>query len=133
MKQFDRGFSTVELVVTLFVATMFIFSGYQLFGVISARSGESRQLSLASNLGYEVLRSKGEIGIDSISALCSSSVTPIPVTDVSTATLPSATVSITKCKPYSDLPLVRATSIVEYGDTTPKKKVVHATYYTAIN
>ncbi|NCU29408.1 hypothetical protein EOM60_02235 [Candidatus Saccharibacteria bacterium] len=130
MKQSDRGFSTVELVVTLFVATMFIFSGYQLFGVITARSGESRQLSLASNIGYEVLRSKGEVGIGSITTPCSGSVTSIPVTDVSTTTLPSAAVSMTKCKPYSDLSVIKVTSIVEYGDTTPKKKVVHATYFT---
>lgn len=131
MKNSSSGFSTVELVVTLFVATMFIISGYQLFGVITASSGASRQLSLASNIGYDVLRSRGGINIASYTNQCSSSVS-VENVEVDTTGLPSATVKIERCRPYSspDLGIVKVTSIVEYGTSTPKKRVSHATYFS---
>ena len=49
------GFSTVELIVTLFVAAAFILSGYQLHALILRESGDSRTRAIASNATYNYL------------------------------------------------------------------------------
>lgn len=49
------GFSTVELIVTLFVAAAFILSGYQLHALILRESGDSRNRAIASNATYNYL------------------------------------------------------------------------------
>ena len=52
-----KGFTVVELMITLFVASLFIISGYQLYQVVVFRGSDARKLSEASTLAYEVLRS----------------------------------------------------------------------------
>lgn len=49
------GFSTVELIITLFVAAAFILSGYQLHALILRESGDSRARAIASNEAYNYL------------------------------------------------------------------------------
>lgn len=51
-----EGFTAVELLITLFVAALFIISGYQLYAVATADSADIRERSLASNIGYKYLR-----------------------------------------------------------------------------
>lgn len=53
-----KGFTVVELMITLFVASLFIISGYQLYQVVVFRGSDARKLSEASTLAYEVLRSE---------------------------------------------------------------------------
>ncbi|MDN5819811.1 MAG: prepilin-type N-terminal cleavage/methylation domain-containing protein [bacterium] len=51
-----QGFTAVELLITLFVAALFITSGYQLYAITTADSADIRERSLASNIGYKFLR-----------------------------------------------------------------------------
>lgn len=53
-KQF--GFTTIELLITLFVAFAFIAAFYRLFTVIDQSTAESRWQSTASGLAYTNLR-----------------------------------------------------------------------------
>ncbi len=52
----SKGFSTIELLVTLFIAAAFLVSGYQLYSVIIKDGGETRQQAIASNKAYEYLQ-----------------------------------------------------------------------------
>lgn len=52
------GFTTVELLVALFIGAMFVAAGYQLFMVILKDNTESRDRTLASNLASGILTEK---------------------------------------------------------------------------
>lgn len=118
-----QGFTTVEIMVTLIVAVLFILSGYQLYGMVSNRSSVTREMSEASNIGYEVLRKEGGV-YQPISSPCAT-----PTTQVITKTglkLSNVTITIRRCKPFSDSEIIKVSVSVKYG--TPQKEVVHATY-----
>lgn len=50
------GFSAVELLVTLFVAAIFLFSGYQVYLAIIKDGGEVRQQAMAGSTAYKYLQ-----------------------------------------------------------------------------
>lgn len=50
------GFSTVEIIVALFVAAAFIGIGYQLYALIVRDGANARQHAMASDVAYQVLR-----------------------------------------------------------------------------
>lgn len=59
MKRLDThsfGFTTIELIVTLLVTSIFVISLYQLFGSINASMSLTRQRAAASELAYSYLR-----------------------------------------------------------------------------
>ncbi len=121
------GLTTVELIVTLFVAALFIISGYQLFGAVNLRAGNTREMSEASNIAYKILRSDGSTYVATSNACTSPTST---TATVGASTLPSPTAKILRCRPNSASSMIRVTVEVEYGNNTPKRKVVHAIYVT---
>ena len=52
----QQGFTAVELLVTLFIAALFIASGYQLYAVTTTDSANIRARSIAGSIGYRHLR-----------------------------------------------------------------------------
>lgn len=50
------GFSVVELLVTLFIASMLVLAGYGVYDAVLRNSRDSRLLSEASNIAYSLLR-----------------------------------------------------------------------------
>lgn len=50
------GFTTVELLVTLFVAAAFLMSGYQLYAMIIKNNGEAGARAKAVNVAYQALQ-----------------------------------------------------------------------------
>lgn len=52
----SQGFTTIELLITLFVGFAFIATFFQLFTIIDQSTTESRWQSTASNLAYTNLR-----------------------------------------------------------------------------
>lgn len=56
--QKSTGFSTVELLVALFIGAAFIGVGYQLFGIIAQDGAAARQQAMASDLAYQILRQR---------------------------------------------------------------------------
>jgi type II secretory pathway pseudopilin PulG len=65
MIQKNRGFTTIELLVTLFVAMTFVGAFAQIFTVIDRGAAEARWQSAASNLAYSNLRryaKKSDVG-----------------------------------------------------------------------
>lgn len=56
MQQKAAGFTTIELLITLFVGFAFIATFFQLFTIIDQSVAESRRQATASNLAYSNLR-----------------------------------------------------------------------------
>lgn len=120
----EQGFSAIELLISLFIAAAFIFTGYQLFSVVIQDGNTARLRSRASNIAYENLQKYAPNTTTPCTVL--SSVTPTPPTD-----LPAATVTVSFSCPYgttSDTSRVQA--VVSYGSETPKQEVVEVLYVT---
>lgn len=125
----SNGFSTVELLITLFVASVFLFSGYQLYSMIIKDGGETRAQARASNAAYEYLQEYSTNDAYIHSPCVEPSTQP---EDERTVTIdgladPKLTVNIT-C-PYGsgagDVPITKIEVILEYGND---KSVTQATY-----
>ena len=50
------GFTTIELLVTLFIAAIFLVSGFQLYVAIIKDGGEVRAQMRASNIAYDYMQ-----------------------------------------------------------------------------
>lgn len=125
-KSRDSGFTAVELMVTLFVAVLFIMSGYMLYDAVSSRSANTREMAEASNVAYEVLRNEGS-AYRSISTMCSAT-PPSQTVTRSDLKIPSPTITIKRCKPFADSMILQVTVVVQYGPSEARKEAVHATY-----
>lgn len=125
--KYSKGFTVVELMVTLVIAVLFVISGYQLYGTVSLRSSATRQAAEASNIAYDVLRHEGSVYVPATNN-CNSVGTEETVSRPSTASLPNLNIKLQRCKPYADSSLIRAMVIVRYGETGLTDEVRHATY-----
>lgn len=125
----SSGFSTVELLITLFVASVFLFSGYQLYSMIIKDGGETRAQARASNAAYVYLQ---EYKTDDsfIKNPCTVP-SPQPMADapvtIDGLANPKLTVNIT-C-PYDEgtdaVPITMVEVILKYGNG---KSITQATY-----
>lgn len=55
----QEGFTAVELLVTLVIASMFLFAGYQLYSQVTKDGNDANRLAKISNVAYEMLRERG--------------------------------------------------------------------------
>lgn len=104
-----QGFSTVELLIALFIAAAFLGTAYRLFSVVMNDSNEARARSRAGNVAYEHIRSNSY----KITNPCTT--TPSP--DITTPTdLPEVTVAVAFSCPYGATSrTTRITTTVTYG------------------
>lgn len=118
----QTGFTTVELLITLFVAAMFIIAGFQLYSVIIKDSGEARDQAQASNVAYDYLQK--------YKSSATSSCTPnasLYTGNVTVNNLTNATVTVSMSCPYpSLLNITKITSTVKYND--PQQTVSSSAY-----
>ena len=120
----QSGFSTVELLIALFIVAIFLAAGHQLYTAIVQDSGETRQRAKANNIAYNTLRRYA----DSAPGACAAGTevdnvlrTPDPegLTNVRT--------TVTYSCPQSSLPgLTKVQVKITYG--AESKEVVHAMY-----
>jgi len=131
-KTVQAGFSAVELLITLFIAGLFIIAGNQLYVFVISSGEEANKRTKASNVGYEYLRSKGQ----TVSKPCT---LPAPATTVYPVTvegLTQVTVTVTFTCPYTSTAtdqaplrnITKITSTTKYG--SPQNEVIHAIYKT---
>jgi len=94
----DEGFSTVELLISLFVAAAFIATAFQLFSIVVGDSNAARLRSRASNIAYENLR------LYSATAKTGGVCAPAPanITPAAPSDLPLATITISFSCPYGN-------------------------------
>ena len=88
----EKGFTTVELLITLFVAVIFLTSGYQLYSLTIKDGGEARAQSRANNIAYDYLQRYKSTATSSCSPQEPLTNSPIIISDLSDVTV---TVAIT--------------------------------------
>ncbi len=123
----QSGFSAAELLITLFVAAIFLMAGYQLYGTIVNDSGETRRQARANIVAHETAQRYGA----QVPATCTTS-TPVNNVVISPAPegLMNARLTVTYAcalSPASALPgLTRVTVKVTYDGNT--EGVTHAIF-----
>lgn len=119
----ERGFTAIELLITLIVGMMLLFSAYQLYSLVMQSSKEASQRANASIFAYQILRENSYQATYPCSSVNVSGIT-IPAS----ANLPggsTAGVQLACVTGNTALNLTKITATVTYGTG---KTVVHATY-----
>lgn len=120
----EQGFSAIELLIALFIAATFIFTGYQLYSVVLADGSNARLRSRASNVAYENLQKYAPNTTSPCTVLS-------PITPTAPSDLPAATVTVTFSCPYGTSSATTSVQAdVSYGFTTPKEVVTEVLYVT---
>jgi prepilin-type N-terminal cleavage/methylation domain-containing protein len=130
----EKGFTAVELLITLFIAAIFLFAGYQLYIQVLKDGADASKTALMSNAVYERLRKEIATVTDNNPAGCTTStLSPYPKTETPTISgFSSVTYTVSVSCPMgtakqADLFLVSVSS--SYNDSTATTKVLkHATY-----
>lgn len=122
-KDIQAGFSAVELLITLFIATAFIATGYQLYSVVIQNGSDARQEAQANNIAYTNLRTYAPQATNPCSA-----VTPTPTPTIpASSNLTNASITVTISCPYgTSVGLTKVDVVVNYG--IPQVGVEHALF-----
>lgn len=130
MKQFsiEDGFSAAELLITLFIASLFLIAGYQLYSYVLQDGQEASQMSKASNIAYQYLRSTAADDTY-VQSPCSTTTQPGSQPLSSNTGLNGASVNVVISCPYSSAPLNQTsllTATVTYNSPSGQETVRHA-------
>lgn len=121
----QNGFTAVELLITLFVASLFLASGYVLYDAVLNRSSQTRQRAEADNVAMDYIRRYEA----PVTATCSPS-TPLtnqPLTGIEG--LANVRISVQVSCPLSSVPRVsQITATVNYGEGSGATYVRHSMY-----
>lgn len=119
------GFTSIELLVTLFIAAMALATGYQLYVSVMREDADTRAQALVSQAAARATKEYPA----SIIAPCTPS-TPASnqALTISGVENPRLTVTVT-CPSALPQKMSRITATITYG--TPIKTVTHGTYITA--
>lgn len=123
-RQYQSGFTAIELLITLFIAAMFLGAGHQLYNAIIQDSGAARQRAKASNIAYDTLRRYA----NSTPSIC---VAKTEVNNVLISPSPEGLTNVRRTVTYScpqpSLPgLTKVTASITYGSDS--EEVIHAIY-----
>lgn len=122
--QHTSGFSAVELLITLFVAAVFLAAGYQLFNVILKDGGATRAESTVGNVAYDYVRRYSTSATNPCTILTPLSNEPVTIDSIAN---PKVTVAIT-C-PQADAPSLSKVEVsITYGAGSDVKTIKSATY-----
>lgn len=121
MKKNLKAFTIAELLVTLFIAVIFVTAGYQLFTAVIADSGNARAEARAANVANDYLRRYA----DTVSKPCAAS-NPLTDSSITVDYISSVLVSVAITCPYASTTSVsKVTVTVKYN--TPQAQVIYAT------
>jgi len=122
----EKGFTAVELLVTLFVAAIFLIAGYQLYTIVTNDSAAARNRSKASNIALDNARMVSLQFSGACSGGAVTTFSPAPSIP-SDSGLPNPSISGTKDCPIASGPS-RITVTVSYGYNSPQDQVSHVLY-----
>lgn len=118
----SEGFSAVELLITLFIAAAFLFTGYQLYRTITADSTQARMQSRASNAAYDFLQ---QAKLSATSTCAASNTTTTPTVDK----LVDVSLNIEVTCPYTEIPSISKIVVtLTHGLSNDRQKVYSAGY-----
>lgn len=122
---FSQGFTAVELLATLFIAAMFLVSGYQLYNLVIRDGGETRTEANAANLAYDYLRRYSSSAAEN-TCVAKTALASQPVIIEGAA---NATVQVVVSCPQTSAPRVNKVEvIVQYGIGADARTVRQSTY-----
>lgn len=117
----QQGFSTPELLITLFIGAAFIATGYQLYIIVIRDGAAARTLAAANNLGYDTLRQKAADPTIVMAACTPQTITETP----SNTNVPNfRNIVTTVTCPVSNTAISDVTVTVNYGTN----EVTHGIY-----
>lgn len=118
------GFSIVELLITMFVAAIFLMAGYQLYSLIIKDSGETAMQTKASNLAYDYLQKYKPIA----TSPCTDQA-PLVDQAIDVDGLYNVKVSAIIDCPYGTSSTISRVKVdLKYGDKSPQQIINNATY-----
>lgn len=125
----QRGFTAIELLITLFIAATFLTSGYQIYILIIKDSGTARAQSRANNLAYAYLQ-KYKTDSNYIKATCeAASAYSGNGTSEETDGLAAVTITVAVTCPYSATTSIsKITSTVNYSYGNSQQTAAVSTY-----
>ncbi len=110
------GFSTVELLVALFVAAAFIGTAFQLYFAVTKSGGDARVRSEISSIAYENIRNYSYLAKNPCGIPESAKTPTVP------PNLPSAAITVTFTCPYgAGSRITRINAKITYG--TPQETI----------
>lgn len=124
----EKGFSAVELLITLFIASVFLIGANQLAIQVTRDTADTDKTASVSNLVYATLR---KIRFDASQDIpCVASSPPANQTqNVSVPGINGAVNLVTTYScPYDQVGVYRVTVTATYNDGTGSKVLRHATY-----
>lgn len=130
----EQGFTAVELLITLFIAAIFLFAGYQLYTQVTKDGSNADRTAELSSAAYERMRKKSIDVTSTYPAGCAAASEAVTTT---TETVPGigsgVTFKVTVDCPYSTTPgsltdifLIKVEA--SYNDAGITRKVEHATF-----
>ena len=125
-----QGFSAIELLVTLFIALLFLSIGYTLYGTIVTTSSTARHRAQADNIAFEYLRRYETTATNPCTT--STPVNGAAVTGPAALGLATPTVTVNITCPNSSatlLSLVKVTVLYKEGGV--QRNVYHEVYASA--
>ena len=117
-----EGFTVVELLVSLIVGMLLLFSAYQLYAYVLDKGSGARMQATASNLAYQFMREKSSYATNPCT-------TPAitPPTIPASSNLPNASASVViSCLASGPTSVSVVTSSVTFG--SPQQTVTHSVY-----
>lgn len=126
----QSGFSAVELLITLFIAALFLIAGFQLYAYVKRNGVEAEQMARASNIAYQNLRTVAS-NTTYVKTPCSAATQPGSQAIASSTGLNSATVNVVISCPYSTAPqnsVSLLTATVTYQGPSGQETVRHAIF-----
>lgn len=124
-KSQQSGFTAVELLVTLFVAALFLTAGYQLYSLIIQDGAETRAQARATNITYDYLKRYESF----VTNPCTAPPNPVNNASIEVANLNDVTMTVAITCPYgASSTISKISATVTYNDG---RTLTEATYYNA--
>jgi len=117
------GFTVVELLISLFIASAFLLSGYQLYNVAIKDGGDARAQSRAGNVANEYIQRYQSSATNPCTVVAG-----LPTNSSITVTnLTNVTVSVSITCPYNSTTSISKIAVtVNYN--SPQQTITNATY-----
>lgn len=125
--QYAKGFSAPELLITLFIASIFLLGGFQVWVQVTQTGSAANKQAIASNTTYQYARKHSVTTPDP----CVAS-TPVNNQAITVSELSSPRITVTVTCPYSSIPpmvdISKITATLTHGPTAERKTVTHALF-----
>ncbi len=119
----SKGFTAIELLITLFIAAFALAAGYQLYSAVIKQDSETRAEARVGNFALEQVRRN----TGSATAPCSPQPPASQSDNLDTIGTVNTVITVT-CPNMNVTNLTKITATVTYGN--PVKTVVRSTYIT---